>query len=131
MFIASEHKIEGTPDSVPEVVHVSYDLWRLQITLLFEGQQQPVYLTFKSVGFRVLDESQLLDYWPKEVRASGWLWRMESGGWFDQESERSGFLMGSCAKEGDRRPNEYLLLGVNDCVSILSWGEPQVLLAEP
>jgi hypothetical protein len=56
---------------------------------------------------------------------------MESGGWFDQESERSGFLMGSCAKEGDRRPNEYLLLGVNDCVSILSWGEPQVLLAEP
>jgi hypothetical protein len=56
---------------------------------------------------------------------------MEAGGWFDQESERSGFLMGSYAKEGERRPHEYLLLGVNDCVSIFSWGEPQVLLAEP
>lgn len=131
MFIASQYKVAGTPDSVPEVVHVSYDLWRLQITVVFEGQSQPVYLSFNSVGFRVLDEGQLLDYWGKEERAPGWLWRIESGGWFDQEAQRSGFLMGAFASEGEWRPNEYLLLGVSDCVSIFSWGEPQVSLAEP
>ena len=131
MFSATQYKIAGTPDTVPEIVHVSYDLWRLQVTLVFEGQHNPVYLIFNSVGFRVLDEGQLLDYWAKEDRAPGWIWRMQSGGWFEQESDRSGFLMGACAKDGDPRPQEYLVLGVNDCVSIFSWGEPQVVLAEP
>jgi hypothetical protein len=129
MIVATPHKIPGTPDSVPDVVHVSYDAWRLQITLLFEGQRHPVYLTFESEGFRVLDEGQLLEYWEKEARAPGWLWRIESGGWFDQEAERGGFLMGEYARDGQNRPHEYLVLGVNDCVSVLSWKEPHVLLA--
>jgi len=130
MFVASELRIAGTPDSVPEIVQVSYDMWRLQLTLFFEARLQPVYLSFKTVGFRVLDEGQLVEYWGKE-RAPGWLWRMESGGWFDQESQRSGFLMGEFAKDGQPRPHEYLVLGANDCVSILSWSEPQIVFAAP
>lgn len=132
MVIATQYdvNITGIPNTLPEVIHVSYDLWKLEITLIFPDQPIPVYVSFSSIGFRILDEGDLLDYWDDESRVSGWIWRINSGGWFDQESERGGFLQGQLAKVGYERPHEYLILGINDCVSVFSRGEPQISMAE-
>ncbi len=132
MFAASEVQIPGLPEGVPQVVNVTYDCWALHVTLLFERHPtRPFYVTFNSVGFRVLDEGQLVHYWEEPDRPKGCIWRVLSGGWFEQESARPGFLLGAHHEAGDPRPNEFLVVGGDACVSVLSWGEPHVRQAEP
>ena len=106
---------------VGEVVAVNYDLCTLRITLLFEAHALPVYVEFDGVaGFRVLDEGDLNEFWSPEVRAVGWLWKVHGGGWYDLERTRPGFL------SGNRALSEYLVLGQNECVSVLSYEPPNV-----
>ena len=77
----------------PELGRLDYDLWTLRLTLYF-GDAPPAYLTFKDLsGFRVLREGDLLEYWGPG-RPAGWLWEVQSGGWRDSESYRSGFISG-------------------------------------
>lgn len=83
MFQATQYEIAGTPDSIPELIHLNYDIWRLQLRLDFSELSTPLYLSMSCEGFRVLDERELLEYWDPKTRAKGWLWRIESGGWFD------------------------------------------------
>jgi hypothetical protein len=115
------------PDSNPEIFNISYDLWTLKLTLGFDGNSKPIYIIFKNViGFRVLDEGNLLEFWDKEVRTSGWLWKVESGGWFELEKLRSGFL----AQHLGQSNKEYLVTGINDCVSVLADSEPIIITSE-
>jgi hypothetical protein len=82
---------------------------------------------FKNViGFRLLDEGNLTEFWG-ENRVSGWLWKVKSGGWFDLEKSRKAFTEGYI--ENDSR-KEYLILGINDCISIISLSEPEVIVPE-
>jgi len=73
-----------------------------------------------------LDEGNLLEFWDKEVRTSGWLWKVESGGWFELEKLRSGFL----AQHLGQSNKEYLVTGINDCVSVLADSEPIIITSE-
>ncbi|MGZ9675626.1 hypothetical protein [Flavobacterium sp. GNP001] len=115
------------PASNPEIFNISYDLWTLKISLGFDGINKPIYIIFKNViGFRVLDEGNLLEFWDKEVRASGWLWKVESRGWFELEKLRSGFL----AQHHGESHNEFLVAGINDCVSVLAESEPIIFDSE-
>lgn len=108
---------------VPEIENVNYDLWFLRILLRFPDRKSPVYVEFDGmVGFRVLDEGDLLEFWNPQVRADGWLWEVGSGGWFDLEKHRKGFLSG--VTDGYR---EFLIGGINDCVSVISYEEPKII----
>jgi hypothetical protein len=104
------------------VVGVHFDLWVLRLVLRFEDTKAPTYVDFEAVsGFRVLDEGDLLEFWAPEVRQPGWLWQVESGGWLALESTRSGFLRRDVAGM-----KEYLVTGVNDCVSVFAGAEPKI-----
>ena len=103
----------------PEVTGLNYDSGALRVTLDFPGMEDPVYAAFDSVrGFRVLDEGDLLEFWNPETRADGWIWMVLKGGWFDLESFREGFLSGVAGGY-----SEYLILGANDCVSVITTTE--------
>lgn len=87
----------------------------------------PTYVEFEGVsGFRVLDEGDLLEFWAQDVSKPGWLWLVRSGGWRDLESTRSGFI-----RRDVPSLREYMVLGVNDCVNVLSGCTPKVLSPEP
>ena len=112
---------------IPEITDLMFDLSLLRIALRFQSSESPVYLTIDGVrGFRVLDEGDLLEFWNSELRAEGWLWIVEKGGWFDLESFREGFL--SAVTGGY---TEYLLLGQNECVSIISNKAPTIDMPRP
>lgn len=124
--IVTEFQTE-IPDANPEIYNVTYDLWTLKITLGFDDIKSPIYVIFKNVvGFRVLDEGNLLEFWDKDVRVPGWIWRVESGGWFELEKLRAGFL---AQHHGDSH-NEYLISGINDCLSVIAESEPIIMKSE-
>jgi hypothetical protein len=111
--------IATDPVTIPEVVGVSFDLWVLRLALDFPGVKAPTYVEFDDVvGFRVLDEGDLLEFWKPEVRKPGWLWRVTRGGWRELEATRPGFARTDV--------QEFLVLGINDCVSVFATGEPRV-----
>ncbi|WP_284653004.1 hypothetical protein [Flavobacterium terrisoli] len=115
------------PGANPEIYNITYDLWTLKITLGFDDIESPIYVIFKNViGFRVLDEGNLLEFWDKDVRVPRWIWRVESGGWFELEKLRAGFL---AQHHGDNH-NEYLVSGINDCVSVIAESEPMIIRAD-
>lgn len=119
-----EFDINLSNKSNPEIYNVNYDLWTLKITLSFSDHPNPVYVIFKNVvGFRVLDEGNLLEFWDNDIRVPGWIWKVESGGWFELEKLRSGFL----AQHHGTNHDEYLISGINDCVSVIAKSEPIII----
>ena len=123
---ATEFKTEIS-NSNPEIYNINYDLWTLKITLGYSNIDRPIYVIFKNViGFRVLDEGNLLEFWDKEVRVPGWIWKIESGGWFELEKIRSGFL----AQHHGESHNEFLVTGINECVSVIAECYPIIIDSE-
>jgi hypothetical protein len=109
-------------EGIPEVVGLRYECGRLGITLRFEGVDSSVCVDFDRIrGFRLLDEGDLLEFWSPDTRADGWMWRVERGGWVDLESRRAGFISGVTGGFA-----EFLVLGQNDCVSVISQDEPEI-----
>ncbi|HCL3231334.1 TPA: hypothetical protein N2A10_003985, partial [Pseudomonas aeruginosa] len=51
----------------------------------------------------------------------GWLYRVEQGGWLNQECRREGFV----ARE-TKAVDEYFVNGGDRCLSVLSWSPPKV-----
>ena len=106
----------------PKIVNINYDQWRLTITLKFLKKVNPVYVTFDNIiGFRVLDEGDLLEFWDNDLRLNSWFWNVEKGGWTDLEKSRSGFVSGS-----HNNSTEYLIIGINDCISIIANDKPKI-----
>jgi hypothetical protein len=118
-----EFNLNFLNNSLPEIINLNYDLWTLKITLDFKDIPQPIYIIFKNVvGFRVLDEGNLLEFWNPDIRVPGWIWKVESGGWFELEKLRSGFL----TQYHTNSHNEFLILGINDCISVISESDPVI-----
>ncbi|MDH3973801.1 MAG: hypothetical protein OEV42_05935 [Deltaproteobacteria bacterium] len=112
---------------LPEVTDIHYDLWLLRITLRFQEIDNPVYVTFDAPkGFRVLEEGDLLEFWSNDSRPKGWLWVVKSGGWYDLEKNRSGFVSGVTGVY-----SEYLILGESECVSVITDNEPVITEPKP
>ena len=119
-------------DKIPEIIGIDYDLWTLRAILSFSIAEQIVekriYIIFKNiVGFRVLDEGNLLEFWNPDTRASGWLWEVEKGGWLDLEKLRHGFVEGYHENEYRK---EFLVLGQNNCLSIITNSAPIIIDSE-
>ncbi|MEJ5148478.1 hypothetical protein [Sphingobacterium sp. MYb388] len=116
-------KVDGLPfeHKVPEVVRVSYDIPTLFIDVKsFDMDEDKATIKFDRIlGFRVLDEGDLLEFW-NDQRPKGWLWEVLENGWFDFEKTRDEFL--SACHEDELK--EYLILGINDCVNVLTFNAP-------
>jgi hypothetical protein len=101
---------------------IFYNSGQLVIKINSKDDDQCVTATFSEIcGFRILDEGDLLEFWPTCSQGKGWLFRVIDGGWFDQESQRSGFLRGDV-----KGITEFFLPGKNDCVSVFAWDLPVV-----
>lgn len=114
--------IKSNVPALPELARIEYGGGNLCIAAVV-SERQVARLRFESVeGFRVLDEGDLLEFWPTcSWTRGGWLWRIEEGGWFAFESSRPGFT-----SEKYKGTNEYLVVGANECVSVISRHAPEV-----
>lgn len=104
------------PDS--EIGSICYNPERLAIQV----RPSASVIFLDAVGFRVLDEGDLLEFWPACSGSSGsGLFEIEDGGWLAQESSRQGFISAT-------RPNmrEFLISGPNDCVSVFAFNPPEI-----
>lgn len=72
-------------------------------------------------GFRVLDEGQLLEFWGDDSK-DHWVFEVLDNGWLATESARE--TAPFIAENGQLK--EYLVAGINDCVSILDYEYPRV-----
>lgn len=109
--------------NVPELLTVNYDLWTLRLTLAFRSNEI-VYVDFEAVeGFRVLDEGQLLEFWGDDAK-NHWVFEVLDNGWLATEAARE--TAPFIAENGQLK--EYLVAGINNCVSILDYEYPRVTL---
>jgi hypothetical protein len=126
---AVAHKLPVEPQFTAgsEIIRISYGSARLELTIRGVGGGS-VRVSFEDVaGFRVLDERDLLDFWPTCSTPNGWLFEIASGGWLDQESQREGFMM----RAMNENVREFFVTGEDDCVNVLARAQPEVdFLAE-
>ncbi|MEP1553402.1 MAG: hypothetical protein ABJJ44_18695 [Paraglaciecola sp.] len=103
-----------------EIVHIEFDIETLTITVRIDGDKLDV--VFKTPnGYRVLDEGDLLEFWPSCSSNVGWLHEIIDGGWLSQERMRPGFISSK-----DAELNEYFVIGCNYCANVLAWEAPDV-----
>jgi hypothetical protein len=50
------------------------------------------------IGFRVLDEADLTEYWNTYSEPRGWLWEVERGGWLELKRDRPFLLEGQAGR---------------------------------
>lgn len=75
----------------------------------------------RPVGFRVMDEQDLTEYWNTYSEPNGWLWEVMGGGWLDLERRRPSFWR---AQEGGIR--EFFLVD-ESCLNVLCWDPPEII----
>ncbi|MFT2092684.1 hypothetical protein [Paraglaciecola sp. 2405UD69-4] len=103
-----------------EVTELLWDFDKTKVCIYCpkSGKEYEVFFNneFGPSSIRLLDESDLSENWVSFNLRSGWLYRVASGGWFDQEAERDGFLM----KHSGNLVKEYLIVGLDACVSVIT-----------
>lgn len=110
-----------TYEGYPDIFRVDFKRGELCISLDFEDGREPIDVCFASCrGYRVLDEGDLLEFWDPQARSEGWIWQVLSGGWMDLEATRKGFISGTGGYD------EYLIMGMNECVSVISNNPPTI-----
>ena len=106
-----------------EVIDVAYNVDSLRVTVVDLTKGNQWLVEFVEVeGFRVLDEFDLLEFWPT-CSMPQWLYQITAGGWLDQECLRPGF-----AARETKNVLEFFITGVNACVSVLAWSPPVVTM---
>ena len=101
-----------------EIAAITYEPGSLVVT--FETGEA---IAFDDVqGFRVLDEGDLLEFWPHCSSKRSALFEVLEGGWFSQESMRPGFISSHLRPE----LREFFITGSNDCVNVLCFSEPRL-----
>ena len=118
---ATALNVGATVPSGADLGRITYDSGDVTVYVVANGKQF-ASVQFKGVrGFRVLDESDLLEFWPTCSRPNGWLFQINEGGWLDLESSRPTFM-----REKYLAVREYLVTGDNECVSVLADQPPRV-----
>ena len=119
---ASSIKFEYYQGNDTYVESLSYDLDELKIIIVAESEKRIEVVFHQPIGFRCLDEGDLLEFWENSEVTDNWLLQIKDSGWYDQESKRTGFLSKNI------EVNEYLVKGQNDCVNVLDTNKPKVRL---
>jgi hypothetical protein len=105
----------------PEVIRTEYVPDDLIVTVRSLSSEAEISVSFSSVlGFRVLDERDLMEFWTECSAPSGWVFEITSGGWLSSESKRPGCLIATMSPEA----KEFLVAGCNSCVSVIGLDEP-------
>lgn len=123
MFDPPKVTIVNTPflsDKSTQVASVNFTSERLTVTVS-SAQWEAKVIFEQTYGFRVLDELDLTEFWSQCSLAEGWLFEVTSGGWNSLELTRPAFLSGR-----QNWVREYLIIGLNECVSVLTKEEPAV-----
>jgi hypothetical protein len=100
---------------------IRFDGEKLVIDIQGEGFQFARVVFIRPVGFRVLEERELCEYWEKYHEGNGWLYEVEEGGWLELEATRPYFNAPSYFP-GLR---EFLLVD-DTCISVFCTTPPQV-----
>jgi hypothetical protein len=105
-----------------DITHMRLEWGELVVTLTSGGDKKVAIVRFSEVtGLRLLDEGDLLEFWPACSSANGWLYRINENGWFDLEASRPGFM-----REKGLGLSEYFIASQNSCISVLSSDIPSV-----
>jgi hypothetical protein len=97
------------------------------LSITVSSEQWEAQVSFGSLyGFRVLDELDLTEFWSQYPLANGWLFEVISGGWKVLELSRPSFISGR-----QSWVREYLIIGLDECVSVLSKEAPAIVAAQP
>ncbi|WP_334078281.1 hypothetical protein [Microbulbifer sp. M83] len=92
------------------------------LEIIMESKEWVVSASFDACwGFRVLDEGDLSEFWSECDLTQGWLFEVLSGGWNELENTRDHYVTGKLYE-----PQEFLFIGLNECVSVLA-SEPPVI----
>lgn len=92
------------------------------LEIIVESKRWVVTVRFDSVwGFRVLDECDLGEFWSECNLTKGWCFEVLSRGWNELEKTRDYYLTGKLYE-----PREFLLIGLNECVSVLASENPAI-----
>ncbi|MDK9740344.1 hypothetical protein KI655_24030 [Vibrio sp. D404a] len=92
------------------------------LDIIVESKDWRVKVNFDATwGFRVLDEGDLGEFWSKCNLTQGWCFEVLEGGWNSLEKTRDHYVTGKL-----NEPHEYLIIGLNECVSVLAH-EPPVI----
>lgn len=74
------------------------------------------------IGFRILDERDLTEFWKNYNEKNGWFYEVLEGGWLELESKRTSFFSTEFFKN---EVKEYLLVD-DKCISILAINPPEI-----
>lgn len=97
----------------------------LEITV--DSNKWTVKVHFDAVyGFRVLDEGDLGEFWSECNLLQGWCFKVLRGGWSELEKTREHFVSGKLYD-----PLEFLIIGLNECVSVLASDSPTISVIQP
>ncbi len=70
---------------------MGFDIETLTVTVLIDTEKTDI--SFDSpVGYRVLDDSDLFEFWSSCSSTKGWLYEITSGVWLDQERQHKEFF---------------------------------------
>ena len=108
-------------DSTTQLESLKFDSDGLLIAISSEKWNAKV-LFEQSYGFRVLDELDLTEFWSQCSLADGWLFEVTHGGWKELELTRPHFFSGR-----QDWVREYLVVGLNECVSVLTKEQPSIV----
>jgi len=103
-----------------EVTNLNWNFDEAIIDIYSPSEKKELQVRFNNefgpCALRLLDESDLSENWQTINMSNGWLYKVTSGGWFEQESKRDGFLL----QHSSHIYKEYLIIGLDACVSILT-----------
>lgn len=109
------------PDKTAQVESVSFSSEGLSVSVS-AAQWEAKVVFAQTYGFRVLDELDLTEFWSQCSLADGWFFEVTGNGWKTLELTRPTFLSGR-----QDWVREYLVVGFNECVSVLTKEEPIVV----
>ncbi|WP_148715529.1 hypothetical protein [Chitinolyticbacter meiyuanensis] len=105
-----------------DITHIRLEWGELVVTLTSSGDKKVAIARFGDIaGLRLLDEGDLLEFWPACASGNGWLFRVDKNGWFDLEASRPGFM-----RERGLGLLEYFIASQNSCINVLSCEAPSV-----
>ncbi|MGB0299727.1 MAG: hypothetical protein ACPGCM_00495 [Alteromonas oceani] len=110
-------------DTTVTIDEIRFDIECLKVTVGSKSWSATV--NFDAIhGFRVLDEGDLGEFWSQCNLKTGWCFEVLAGGWNDLENTRKHYVTGKLYQ-----PKEFLIIGLNECVSVLTFEQPKVVEA--
>ena len=111
-----------------EVASVNFDQWMLTIGMRAYEKNESVAGMFHvifthSVGFRVLDEGQMLNFpWPLLSDSGSFVHRVDESGWMDMEKQSGNLFLQENAVE-------YVIITSVECVSVIAYEPPKLVVS--